>query len=114
MTNDSLTFPFVSVRQLKTILDNKPDDVFLLDVREADEFAFTHIKGFVNIPISQFEQRVLAELDKNKTAFVISHLEGRALAACAYLHHQGYENVTCVQGGLTAWSCQIDAKIRRY
>lgn len=43
------------------------EDVFLLDVREPHELEeFGSIKGYVNIPLGQLENR-LSEIPKNKT-----------------------------------------------
>jgi len=103
----------ISPKQLKERIDTK-SDLVLLDCREADEFAYTHIKESINIPISEFEKRVEKEIKKDKPIIIISHLEERALRACEYLEEKGFENITYLEGGLEAWSLEIDSKVKRY
>ncbi|WP_253733177.1 rhodanese-like domain-containing protein [Latilactobacillus curvatus] len=54
------------------------DDVCLIDLRPADEFASQHLPGARNVPYDQLDQR-LAELPKDKE--VVVYCRGRL---CAY------------------------------
>ena len=108
-----LTAQSITVQDLRGLLTHYPQTI-LIDCREADEFKYTHIAGSVNAPISNFEQCDFFKIQKNVPVYVISHLEGRAKRAGAYLLAIGYEHVICVAGGLDAWSIHIDKKIPRY
>ena len=47
--------------------------------------------------------------------FVIYDHAGRhALDAAAYFLGHGFTKVRCLDGGIDAWSLQVDPKIRRY
>ena len=50
--------------ELKKKLENK-ENVFLLDVRTPEEFEEQRIKGSVNIPITELQER-LNEIQKDK------------------------------------------------
>ncbi|SFH80135.1 rhodanese-like domain-containing protein [Pisciglobus halotolerans] len=79
----------------------KKENVDLIDVREADEFAAGHIPGATHVPLSGFPEAAEA-LDKNKHYHVICHSGGRSTMACEQLSQAGYD-VTNIMGGMSAW-----------
>ncbi len=76
------------------------DDLPLIDVREADEFAAGHVPGAVNLPMSSLGGR-LAELPDDAFA-VICHLGARSARVVEALEPRGYD-ATNVDGGTDAW-----------
>lgn len=77
----------------------------LLDVREADEYAESHIESAINYPLSQFPY-CLADLPKEPVYYVICRSGKRSLNACASLAERGYQAIN-VQGGMLAWKGEI-------
>ena len=79
--------------ELKQMIDSK-QEFFFLDVREPKELEERGtIKGYVNIPLSQLENRV-KEIPKN-VAIVSACARGvRAAKAAAILDKNGYKQVT--------------------
>lgn len=76
---------------------------FLVDVREASEYAEGHVPGAVNIPI----RTLAANLDKIPTdqpVIVYCGSGQRAGLALASLLMLGYDNVKSFPGGWAAWS----------
>ena len=78
------------------------DDVFVLDVREPDEFASGHIPGATLIPLGQLSSR-LNELPKDKTIVAVCRSGNRSGQATELLLQQGFDAHN-MQGGMNAWT----------
>ncbi|MBI3901762.1 MAG: rhodanese-like domain-containing protein [Nitrosomonadales bacterium] len=78
--------------------------VFLLDVREPDEFAKVHAVGATLIPLGQLPSR-LGEIAryKDKPVAVICHSGRRSAQGAEILRKAGYTQVVNVEGGTAAW-----------
>jgi rhodanese-related sulfurtransferase len=87
--------------------------VFLLDVREPNEFNYAHIKGSVLMPLNQIPER-LAELDPEQEMVIICHHGIRSLQAADYLRQQGFRYVVNLTGGVAAWASDCDLTMPRY
>ena len=107
----------MTVKQLSAIeLKNRiqqEDKLFLLDVREPNEFEYAHIANSVLIPLNQISKR-LGELDPQQEIVVICHHGMRSQQAASYLVQSGYNNIANLIGGIDAWSCTCDSSVRRY
>jgi len=55
----------ISVEEFQKIVNENPESVYLVDVRDADEFASGALKTSVNIPVDELEKRV-GELSSDK------------------------------------------------
>lgn len=87
----------ISTSELKNML-NDQDKVFV-DVRTPSEYKAQNIRQFKNIPLgSSFEK-----LPKDKEIVVICQSGMRSSNACKKLKKLGYERVTNVRGGMSAW-----------
>lgn len=82
--------------------DQLPADAFLLDVRDADEFAEGHPPGAVNIPLPELRQR-LGELPAATPLHVYCGVGQRAYYAVRLLLQRGYE-ARDISGGWTTAS----------
>lgn len=91
----------VTVNELKTRLD-RGDHLYLLDVRQPEEFAEMRIEGSTLIPLGELPQRT-AELDKTAEIVVVCRSGARSAHAVDYLESQGFEDVTNLVGGNLAW-----------
>lgn len=80
--------------------------VNVIDVRESYEFQSGHIKGSVNIPLSQLSARS-QELDTTKSYLLVCASGARSANACDYLSRMGY-NVNNLKGGLMAWRGELE------
>jgi glyoxylase-like metal-dependent hydrolase (beta-lactamase superfamily II)/rhodanese-related sulfurtransferase len=76
--------------------------VWLLDVREPDEFARAHIPDAHSIPQGQLASR-LAEVPRDRPLLVTCQVGGRSLAAARFLKSVGYPDVRNLAGGTAAW-----------
>ncbi|OZU89128.1 rhodanese [Virgibacillus indicus] len=80
----------------------KEKDVQFIDVRTPGEYKANHQKKFKNIPLSNLASRT-SELDKNTEVVVICQSGMRSAKAAKILKNQGFEKVTNVKGGMSAW-----------
>ena len=88
-------------------------DVVLLDVREHDELALASVDGALHIPMREIPAR-LGELDASKPLVVMCHAGGRSRRVAEFLQGNGFSNVFNLQGGIDAWSTQLDSRVPRY
>ena len=88
-------------------------DVVLLDVREHDELAIAAVDGARHIPMREVPAR-LPDLDPAKPLVVMCHSGGRSRRVAEFLQGNGFTNVFNLQGGIEAWSTQIDSRVPRY
>jgi hydroxyacylglutathione hydrolase len=76
--------------------------VYLLDVREPDEYAAGHIPGITLIPMGEVAAR-LAELPRDKEIVVTCRTGNRSSQVADLLREQGFTNVHNMTGGIVAW-----------
>lgn len=82
----------------------KQDDVFLLDVREPQEFSEFRIPGAVNIPLSQlFMPGSQSQIPKDKKVVTICSHGNRSMVATFALAQNGIE-ATSLVGGMSLWN----------
>lgn len=73
----------------------------LIDVREVDEYEDGHIEGAINIPLSEFANRI-GEVPKESVYFVCRS-GGRSLQACEICVDAGLTRVINIAGGTMGW-----------
>jgi adenylyltransferase/sulfurtransferase len=103
----------ISVDEVKQLLDQKPGEVLLIDVREPFEIELCRISGAEHIPMRQIPEHV-GSLPKDKHLLIHCHHGGRSMRVTQYLRANGYEAVSNVAGGIDAWSLVIDPSVPRY
>lgn len=92
----------VNTTQAVQILNQ--DTAVVIDVREDSEVRSGKIKGAKHIPLAQIKTR-LVELESAKTKPVLVYCRSgsRSSHACDLLTKAGFENVSNLAGGITAW-----------
>lgn len=88
-------------------------DVVLLDVREPEELELASLQGVWHIPMRQVPDR-LSELPREKPLVVMCHAGARSRRVAEFLASHGFQHVYNLQGGIDAWSREIDRSIPRY
>jgi adenylyltransferase/sulfurtransferase len=107
----------ISVVDLKALLDSDAKDLLLLDVRNPPEAAIAVISGAILVPLDSIEdgsaiERV-KELSMGKRLYVHCKLGGRSAKALIALRRHGIEGIN-IEGGIEAWSKEIDPSVQRY
>jgi glyoxylase-like metal-dependent hydrolase (beta-lactamase superfamily II)/rhodanese-related sulfurtransferase len=85
------------------------EDVFLLDVREPEEYADFKIPGAVNIPLSNlFSPSSKSQIPKDKKIVTICSHGNRSMVATFALAQHGIE-ATSLVGGMALWNQVLNA-----
>lgn len=85
----------------------------LLDIREDEELAIAAIDGAIHIPMNTLPEN-LDQLTKDHPVVVMCHIGGRSSQVCAWLISNGFDNAVNLEGGISAWSAEIDPSIPNY
>ena len=85
----------------------------LLDVREDDELATAAVDFAVHVPMNSVPER-LGELPEGKPIVVMCHGGTRSDRVAKYLRERGFTDVANLEGGIDAWSVEIDPSVPRY
>jgi rhodanese-related sulfurtransferase len=81
---------------------NVPDEVWLLDVREDDEWAAGHAPGATHIPLGQLGARA-SEVPQDELIYVICRSGHRSGNAAQALAGAGWRAVN-IAGGMQQWA----------
>ncbi len=101
-----------TVEELKRRLD-RHEDLFILDVRNPEEYQICRIPGSTLLPLPQLAQR-FRELDPERELIVHCKSGMRSLKATNFLRAQGFRNVKNLKGGILAWADKIDPTMPKY
>lgn len=85
----------------------------LLDVREPWEWETASVAGAVHMSMREMPIRV-AELDPAEPTAVLCHTGVRSKQVASWLLAIGFMTVANVEGGIDAWSREVDGSIPRY
>jgi sulfur-carrier protein adenylyltransferase/sulfurtransferase len=109
---DEETIPVISAHELKRKLD--AHEAFeLIDVREPFEYEIARIDGAKLIPLAEIGERT-EELQRERPIVVHCHSGTRSAQAVRLLQQRGFSNVYNLEGGIDAWSDQIDPSVPKY
>ena len=106
------SLPEIDVHQLKDRLDQGTPFV-LLDVREPAEIEVACLPGSVKIPLGELPTRI-SELDPSAETIIHCKAGGRSAKALQLLLDSGFTKACHVQGGINAWSKEIDPSVPLY
>lgn len=89
--------------------------VALIDVRQAWENHIAALPDSLLIPLNELAQRAPEIVPLPDTPIVVYCHHGiRSQSAALYLDRAGLPDVRSLDGGIDAWSCEIDPAIPRY
>ena len=87
-------FRQVPVTQVRSLVE---EQAFIVDVREKGEYEVGHLKGSVNIPLSELRERT-DEIPKDRPVYLHCRSSQRSYNALMALQGRGYENVVNISG----------------
>ncbi|MEV0665179.1 adenylyltransferase/sulfurtransferase MoeZ [Actinomadura luteofluorescens] len=104
----------ISVHDLKAMQD-RSDDIFLVDVREPNEYEIVAIPGATLIPKGEFlNGSALERLPQDKKIVLHCKSGVRSAEALAVVKNAGFGDAVHVGGGVLAWVNQIDPSLPSY
>jgi adenylyltransferase/sulfurtransferase len=102
----------ITATELKERLD-RGDKLKLIDVREPREWDIARIEGAELVPLGSLPSR-LDDMNKDDEIVVYCRSGSRSGRAQQIMRSQGFRSVTNLQGGILAWSRDVDPSIPRY
>src|SRR4051812_43123147 len=91
--------PIITATELKNCLKS----VTLVDVREPEEYAVSHIEGCQLIPLGELQQRAETELDRKANIVLYCAHGMRSMNGLVALRRMGFQNLKSLAGGIAAW-----------
>jgi molybdopterin/thiamine biosynthesis adenylyltransferase/rhodanese-related sulfurtransferase len=104
--------PEMSPHELKRRMDSG-ESFELIDVREPFEYEIARIDGAKLIPLGEISGR-LDELSGEQPIVVHCHSGKRSAQAVRLLQQKGFTKAYNLEGGIDAWSDQIDPAVPKY
>lgn len=84
----------VKVSEVRALVER---NAFIIDAREKNEYGAGHLKNAVNIPLSEFRER-LDEIPKDKPVYIHCRSGQRSYNMVMALENSGYRNVYNISG----------------
>jgi sulfur-carrier protein adenylyltransferase/sulfurtransferase len=104
----------ITATELQAMLDGD-DDIFLVDVREPNEYEIVSIPGAVLIPKDQFLTGAALERLPHDRRIVLHCKSGARSAEClAVVKNAGFADAVHVGGGVLAWVSAVDPSLPVY
>jgi len=98
--------------ELKRRLD-AGEKLFVLDVREPNEYQINRIPGSTLIPLGELPRRY-QELPRDREIVAQCKMGGRSAKAVDYLRTVGFTNVKNLRGGILEWIDKVDPSQPKY
>jgi rhodanese-related sulfurtransferase len=94
----------ISQADFRQWVDEKKNNMLILDVREANDHVHSRIENSINIPRGVLELEVSDTIpDTSKTVVVYCGGGSRSALAADVLQQMGYKDVYSLQGGYKQW-----------
>jgi len=104
----------ITALELKEMID-RGDDIFLVDVREPNEYEICRIPGSVLIPKGEFlDGSALEKLPQDKKIVLHCKSGGRSAEALAVVKNAGFSDAVHVGGGILGWIKNVDPSLPEY
>ncbi|MGJ0483708.1 MAG: rhodanese-like domain-containing protein [Methylomicrobium sp.] len=95
---------FKPITPMLAVAKINESDIEIIDVREAPDYAQSHIENAINAPLSKLsEQLPKISSDKNAPLLIVCQNGTRSLTAAKTLAKAGYEQIFVITGGMDAW-----------
>jgi glyoxylase-like metal-dependent hydrolase (beta-lactamase superfamily II)/rhodanese-related sulfurtransferase len=96
--------PFMSMDELRSRLERRPNDLIVLDVREKAAYDSGHIPTAHHLPRGQLELRVNEDLPDPTLRIVVACEFGKiSTLAAATLRELGFLRAVALDGGMKTW-----------
>jgi rhodanese-related sulfurtransferase len=97
---------YLAPEALQTLMDDPPEDLYLIDVRTPQEFAAGHIPGAINIDYRELTENVPTE-DTDARIILYCRSGNRSGTAYRTLETMGYTNILD-WGGILRWPFAVE------
>ncbi|MGW4643482.1 adenylyltransferase/sulfurtransferase MoeZ [Sphaerisporangium sp. NPDC004334] len=104
----------ITAQELKDMMD-RGDDIFVVDVREQNEYEIVNIPGAVLIPKGEFLRgTALERLPQDRKIVLHCKSGARSAEALAVVKSAGFSDAVHVGGGVLSWVKTVDPSLPTY
>ena len=111
-SSSRLPFKQVSPTEIKQRLD-AGERLRIIDIREHDEYETAHVDAAELLPMSEI-QSWWQDLPRDEELVIMCHHGSRSAQVCMALTRAGFEHLVNLEGGIDAWSREVDPNVPRY
>jgi sulfur-carrier protein adenylyltransferase/sulfurtransferase len=117
-TRQPMSIPQLTATEVYALLGSASPPQ-LIDVREPWEYETAHIAGAALVPMGSIPLAVrpggaLADVPRDTPMIIQCHHGGRSNQVAHFLASQGFTQVMNFDGGIDAWSVEVDPSVPRY
>ncbi len=103
--NRFLEIPVMTVEDLKSRMSKKSNSrLTLIDVRDFEEFAVSHLYGAGNYPMDQTMRQKILAFPHDRPLIVYCSVGYRSAKFAGFLRNNGFTNVYNLSGGIFEWA----------
>lgn len=106
IASDFPDVPHITTLQLADLLSNSPESVILLDAREAEEFAVSHLQGAHHVATRKDDAALLSAAEPNAIVIVYCSVGYRSAALVEHLHALGQTHAVNLKGSIFRWASE--------
>ncbi len=89
------------------LIEANKDNYIVVDVRSPYEYWLSHASSSISIPINElFDGWKKLPMNKDKEILLLCTSGKLAGVAYGFLEHQGFRNITRIEGGLQGWRAE--------
>ncbi len=104
LRNDFSDVTHLDTEDVAARLGDAPGDIQVIDVREPQEYAVSHLPGAINIPPDTPDEELLAAVSPDKQVIVYCSVGYRSSVLAQRLQAAGRTNVSNYIGSIFAWA----------
>jgi rhodanese-related sulfurtransferase len=102
----------VTARELAE-MRTRQEPMRLVDIRTREEWEAARIEGAI-LFTQDLMNEMLGKWPREELIVIYDHLGKKSMDAAAYFLGHGFTKIRSLEGGIDAWSQEVDPKIRRY
>ena len=102
--NPGEPFQRISIEEAKSMIEQSPNEIQVIDVRNEDEYKSGHVSGAILLPVDQILDRI-KEIPQNKNLLFICAAGVRSGLAWEYVASMGYDQKLLfnIEQGTPTW-----------
>ena len=100
---NSGSIPYITVNELKTEIENNPENLIILDARAFKEYQISALKNAIWVGYKNFNANKLSHVSKSKKIVVYCSIGVRSEKIGEKLQTLGFTNVKNLYGGIFKW-----------
>jgi len=89
------------------------DDLWILDVREPQEWDLVHLPASHHVPLAELP-RLTDQIPADRPIACLCHHGIRSHHAAHFLASSGFSEVYNIAGGIDRWAVEVDPVLKRY